>query len=605
MTEHPKARLLAIAILATMAVIAVSIGGSANILGVSSLRRTLSTESNLNLPQAPAFGGSDMIPIKHGQVIPQVSGRSITCRITTVITSYEDGTDEEEMVCIPVVRKHKNALPYEGDEDYFHQQGDEHYTIPHGYLPPKFMPENDEEIMQLLIQGKLYISIQDPSTNRESDIPASDEEFFFDRPLDSTAGLIFSLIPSASSIVQQASLSFTTPSLNSSSLTSRNLAQSGDRTRRTGVKSIAFVHVETKDRVPDVMQHNMVHAWMVAGATASAGGPSFNEQLTACSYGKLKYVNAGTYTVKLDDKISTFSTKKELVDAAEASLKNQIGGDIGSLADQVAFCYPKQDNVATWFATATYKHWRIQFNNEWCLSLGGAIHEVGHTMGLVHSGQGSSVQGDTTGYMGTGSKIQGTPAKCFNGHKTWLLNWYPKIVADVYKTQKFLLVANVHLHNSNAPNEFGVIKAGKKSFLLFNRKSSFNHETGEMGDRVTVTNKAKGGNSKLRKGLAEGQMFQHRNYIDGKSLQVKVCSMTIGTDKDVAEISIGLSGSPDACSSPVCIGKASTCSASSECCGTLACLGSKCDFCRRQGKSCTRDDDCCSGFSCSGGTCTS
>lgn len=39
------------------------------------------------------------------------------------------------------------------------------------------------------------------------------------------------------------------------------------------------------------------------------------------------------------------------------------------------------------------------YNNKWCTYLSGQVHEVGHNLGLAHSGEGTVAYGDQTGMM--------------------------------------------------------------------------------------------------------------------------------------------------------------------------------------------------------------
>ena len=45
---------------------------------------------------------------------------------------------------------------------------------------------------------------------------------------------------------------------------------------------------------------------------------------------------------------------------------------------------------------------RAVFNDLWAVSLSGTMHELGHTLSLLHSGEGDSKYGDQTGYMVSG-----------------------------------------------------------------------------------------------------------------------------------------------------------------------------------------------------------
>jgi hypothetical protein len=123
-----------------------------------------------------------------------------------------------------------------------------------------------------------------------------------------------------------------------------------------------------------------------------------SSQYRSCSANKLNFVDGGGIEVRLDSPGSSFSKPSELVDAAVRKVMQAKGvSSLTSLADKVVFCQPGV--VGGWLAVAPVNHWRMSFNDEWCTSLSASIHEMGHSIGLLHSGEGESDYGDTSGYM--------------------------------------------------------------------------------------------------------------------------------------------------------------------------------------------------------------
>ena len=59
------------------------------------------------------------------------------------------------------------------------------------------------------------------------------------------------------------------------------------------------------------------------------------------------------------------------------------------------------------------------YNDEWCSYANTQLHEVGHNLGLDHSGIPGEEYGDTTGFMGYGSERDDDPKdlRCFNAVK--------------------------------------------------------------------------------------------------------------------------------------------------------------------------------------------
>jgi hypothetical protein len=160
----------------------------------------------------------------------------------------------------------------------------------------------------------------------------------------------------------------------------------------TGTVSVLVVRVTTSDgKSPTASLDEIRDQWFGSGVSMSS-------QYRACSANKLKFTDGGGIEVKLDSPSNSFSKPSQLVDAAVLKVMKARGvSSITSLADKVVFCQPGV--VDGWLAVAPVNHWRLSFNDEWCTSLSASIHEMGHSLGLLHSGEGNSDYGDTSGYM--------------------------------------------------------------------------------------------------------------------------------------------------------------------------------------------------------------
>ena len=102
----------------------------------------------------------------------------------------------------------------------------------------------------------------------------------------------------------------------------------------------------------------------------------------------------------------------------------------------VAMCLPS--GTGNWAASAGINHYRSQYNDEWCLSLSGTMHEIGHNLGLHHSNTQGEAYQDYSGYMAAGYKDANWPRKAFNGHKNWLLGWYSSRHLSLRQQQKYM-----------------------------------------------------------------------------------------------------------------------------------------------------------------------
>jgi hypothetical protein len=225
--------------------------------------------------------------------------------------------------------------------------------------------------------------------------------------------------------------------------------------------------------------------------------------------------------------------------------------------------------------------------------------------------------------MGYGDGSTTWPRKCFNGQKNWQLGWYSSkhLTIDPTGAPRLVKVAAFVDFPKAKEDEAVVVKVGDKLFLQYNRAKSFNIETEEKADMLTVTTTSKGMSLNLA-GLNTGEAFRTRYRTSKKkqsTLIIQVCQRIDGNSTGVADIlvvSIGLGrslcnggngGSGQGGGS--CRKKSKACTKSSQCCQDLRCVAPKkrkkkgkkakalkqCAPCIKEKGSCRRGSDCCSG----------
>lgn len=229
---------------------------------------------------------------------------------------------------------------------------------------------------------------------------------------------------------------------------------------------------------------------------------SLNTHYRRCSHGKLWMNNKGITNVNVN--ILANSGYSAMEDAAR-----EAAGDLGQY-DLVMFCLPP--GTGSWVAYAYINGRDSVYNDEWCGYVSAQMHEVGHNLGLAHSGEGDEQYGDQSGMMGYSYGLDDGPKMCFNAAKNYQLGWFKKQQADYNPIDK---------NNDPAPKKFvlnGVDDANDSNpgklialrlvsdgigdyYVGYNRASGMNTGTLEAKNEVVIIKKVSGGPNQVGKSL--------------------------------------------------------------------------------------------------------
>ena len=174
--------------------------------------------------------------------------------------------------------------------------------------------------------------------------------------------------------------------------------------------------------------------------------------------------------------------------------------------------------MGNWLAYAFLNRWDSYYNDGWCQKLSTQLHEVGHNLGLEHSGDESNIEyGDETGMMGYSYFEDDTPEMCFNPAKNWQLQWYPdkqlelNPLTDLRSTPTSYVLNGIVDYENAADNHFVVLRL-QDFYMGFNRKSDFNIGTREAPDMVTIQKKT---GQPLERGKSKkvAQLVENQSYI--------------------------------------------------------------------------------------------
>ena len=162
--------------------------------------------------------------------------------------------------------------------------------------------------------------------------------------------------------------------------------------------------------------------------------------------------------------------------------------------DLIMLCLP-EGTSGTWWAYAYPNHWISVYNDNICLSLSAQMHEVGHNLGLAHSGEDLTYD-DMSGYMDYSVADQDGPFKCFNGAKSWQLGWYfdghesiMSMPVNGKREYEGRLIGAAEYKKLELSSDRVIVQInGHQSdyYVSFNAQKGINSGTDEGGDEVLV-----------------------------------------------------------------------------------------------------------------------
>ncbi|GKY96801.1 hypothetical protein MPSEU_000639300 [Mayamaea pseudoterrestris] len=294
----------------------------------------------------------------------------------------------------------------------------------------------------------------------------------------------------------------------------------------TGTLSVMIVRVSSSDGYAPSASLNDLRTHILGTGTSMAS------QYKACSFGKLRFREARAMEITLPRQRSYYTSPADLAAASEAKVLDILNADsMTDLADKVIFCQPP-DNLE-WTSVAVVNGWRLNMKDTWCTSLSALMHEMGHSLGLLHSGLGSQSYGDATGFMGFSYTSTDWPLMCFNGIKNNQLGWYKNRKIDVNPFEGGVKVKLTSFADyRKATNSPVLITVGNYA-IQYNRAKGFNLHTQAKADLVTITQDGSLYSNSVA-GLGVGGRFVDNNYQgSGRQMIVTVCRRVYNADLDV------------------------------------------------------------------------
>jgi Gametolysin peptidase M11 len=293
-----------------------------------------------------------------------------------------------------------------------------------------------------------------------------------------------------------------------------------------GILTIAVLRISTRDAAPTATATDLGNA--IAGP-----GVNVATQYQACSMGQLQLQMVGNVVeIQLPQAVTDFASAADLVTATQKQFKAMNSGqEVTKLADKVILCLPP--GTGDWAASAGVGHWRAQFNNDWCTSLSGLMHELGHTLGLLHAAADGIDYGDRSWYMGSGYTDATWPRKCFNGYNSWKLGWYASrhvTVNPLIEGNRLVKLAAFvdYATTAAAADEYVVLNIANQYYLVYNMAQDFNIDTEQKKNQVTITQPTVNGTNSLA-GLSAGSEYAVPNFGgSGRTLVMAACRVGSG-----------------------------------------------------------------------------
>lgn len=319
-----------------------------------------------------------------------------------------------------------------------------------------------------------------------------------------------------------------------------------DRRLLAGDRSVLAVRVVA----PDIS--TTASAATISDEIFGTSGDAFNLKsgFSDCSYDVLNFLPTtdsratnGVYTVTMTENIGAL-TNSEL----QNKVVNQLTAELGTLNTQfnhVMLCLPPITGFGG-IAYAYINSWLSVYKDNWCNYPSAQLHEIGHNIGLAHSGEGTQQYADQSGMMGYSYSSDEGPKMCFNNAKNWQLGWY----ADKRTIATPLVTAwsgdLVGISDYGAATTQSVILKVEGDdidyYVGFNRQAGINSGTREAGNLVTVQSRALGTNyaqSTLIAKLGAGQSYAITNFgAAADTVYITVDSINLTGTPAVASIRV-------------------------------------------------------------------
>ena len=229
-------------------------------------------------------------------------------------------------------------------------------------------------------------------------------------------------------------------------------------------------------------------------------------QMDACSHGKLTIEpyegkTGGIFTNEIYGGVVELRLGTNPIGKTDKQMENTamqaawyVFGDLRDQFDLVMFVMPP--GIRPEFAAYAYIGTQFSYYSDFHVRDAMIqMHEIGHNLGLQHSGQGHEEYGDSSGYMGYTDKVD--PVMCYNAVNNYQLGWYSAHsfapIADG-ETGGTFLITGVHRYDPDDGGRFVSVRLVQESmpqdyYIGYNKAEGINSDTQEDQNKVIIYKK--------------------------------------------------------------------------------------------------------------------
>lgn len=263
----------------------------------------------------------------------------------------------------------------------------------------------------------------------------------------------------------------------------------------TGTKTALVFHITSNGRSTTASPAQLSD-WVFG---TSGDKVNMKSVYAACSFDQLMFTPASGDNIVdgvVEVVVSIKSTEYDAISSAAIQYaKNELGIPVGRI-DHLMFALPRGatdgGTPPQWAGLADTPGTQSWYPDGETRFVSILVHELGHNLGLKHSGEGALRYGDRTCMMGIGDEVPDTK-KCFNAAKMKQLGWYTNRVKTIDPTSesfsgKIIGVNDYGISSSDHVLVLEIIDPEKSTnlYLSFNTPEGITTDTGEYFNQIIV-----------------------------------------------------------------------------------------------------------------------